>query len=67
MVFDQEDTGHGITFCASLVFAGVRHTRAGVRHLWAAQSVWPARADALHAGLHVVTVVGVNCYIGFLV
>ena len=39
----------------------------GVVCLWAAQSVWPARADALHAGLHVVTVVGVNCYIGFLV
>jgi len=31
--------------------------------LWAAQTVWPSWADALHAGLHVVTVIGVNCFI----
>ena len=34
--------------------------------LWSAQSAWPAKADALHAGLHVVAVMGVNCFIAFL-
>jgi len=31
--------------------------------LWLAQAVWPRRADALHAGLHLVTVMGVNSFI----
>jgi len=29
----------------------------------AVETVWPSKADALHAGLHVVTVIGVNCFI----
>jgi hypothetical protein len=34
--------------------------------LWWAQGAWPARADALHAVLHVVAVIGIHCFIGFV-
>jgi len=34
--------------------------------LWSAQSLWPSKACSLHAVLHIVTVIGVNCFIGFL-
>jgi hypothetical protein len=34
--------------------------------LWVSEFLWPARAERLHACLHIVTVIGVNCYLGGL-
>ena len=31
--------------------------------LWGAQSLWPDRAQALHAALHMVAVTGVHCWL----
>jgi len=39
---------------------------AAVAGLWVGEFLWPARAERLHACLHIVTVVGVNCYLGVL-
>jgi hypothetical protein len=33
--------------------------------LWIAEHVWPPHAIALHASLHIISVVGVHCYIFF--
>ena len=35
----------------------------GVSVLWIAEHVWPLKAIMLHALLHVVSVLGVHCYI----
>ena len=34
--------------------------------LWLGETLLPARAELLHACLHIVSVIGVNCYLGVL-
>jgi hypothetical protein len=34
--------------------------------LWLGEKLWPERANAMHASLHLVSVVGVHCYLAVL-